>query len=158
MKNILLLILAVFALGLFVAGCSTYERTADEITTTTNYADDGKTVKSDVVVEKGVKDIKEITDASVAVNSLEEADKGTASDRSGSLTSFNLGFANYGLTFKSASLNSTRAPATAAASDSVFKQMAKVKSAGKTTIQTDALGVNTDKAKAAAADQKTESK
>nr|DAQ72560.1 MAG TPA: Prokaryotic membrane lipoprotein lipid attachment site [Caudoviricetes sp.] len=134
MKKILFLSIALS----FLAGCGT------TTTTTTYYQADGKTIDR-VVVEQNLSDVNALGDY------LRQADSGAASDRSVDVTKFTLGYADIGLSWLSVGGNSTRSPATATDADKVLGKMASVKSAGKTTIQTDALGVNTDKA----AEQKT---
>lgn len=148
MKNLITKLATVIAGCLLMVACSTYEDSVGERTTTTNYDASGK-ITSIVVVEKDVKSYKELTDARSFSESLQDVDKDKASDRSASYTNFCLGYGDVGLTWKSVDANSTRAPASASASDKVLKAVAEVKKAQKTTIQTDNLGVNADTAQAA---------
>lgn len=133
MKNILLLIIAVFALGLFVAGCST-------TTKTTYYNADGTINR--------VEEVSEISDANALASYLQQGDAGNATDRSLDITKFSLGYADIGLSWLSIGGNSTKAPATSVGSDATLKGMAEVKKAGKTTIQTADIGVNGEVSKA----------
>lgn len=113
-----------------VVGCST-------TSTTTYYKEDGKTVDR-VVVESSVSDVNALADY------LRQADNGCATDRSLDISKFTLGYGDIGLAWLSIGGNSTKAPATETDSDKVFVGMAEVKKAGKTTVQTPSLGVNTD--------------
>lgn len=132
MKNYIVL-LVVLICGFVLGGCST-------TTTTTFYKDDGKTVDR-VVTESS------ISDANALAGYLKEADSGNVTDRALDVTKFTLGYGDIGLAWLSIGGNSTRAPATESASNNVLDSMAKVKKAGKTSIQTDKLGVNADVAK-----------
>ena len=125
-ENILKFLAPLFAL-VFV-GCST-------TTTTTFYREDGKTVDR-VVVEQS------ISDANALADYLRRADDGCATDRALDVTKFTLGYGDVGLAWLSIGGNSTKAPAEPAAAQKVLEAMAKVKSAGKTTIQTASVGVN----------------
>ena len=115
---------AVFAL----CACST-------TTTTTYYKEDGKTVDR-VVVEQSV------SDANALASYLKDADSGSATDRALDVTKFTLGYGDVGLAWLSIGGSSTRAPASEAASDVVLENMAKVKAAHKTSIQTEGLAIN----------------
>ena len=115
---------AVFAL----CACST-------TTTTTYYKEDGKTVDR-VVVEQSV------SDANALGAYLKEADSGSATDRALDVTKFTLGYGDVGLAWLSIGGSSTRAPASEAASDVVLENMAKVKAAHKTSIETSGLAIN----------------
>lgn len=128
------------AAATLAAACST-------TTTTTYYKDDGKTIDR-VVVES------EISDANALGNYLQQADKGCATDRSLDITRFTVGYADIGLSWLSIGGNSTRAPASEASANLVLGEMAAVKAAGKTTIQTDKIAVNAEVAKPAEAVQK----
>lgn len=121
--------------ALALAGCGT------TTTTTTYFKEDGKTVDK-VVVEQDLSDVNALGDY------LRQADDGCASDRAFDVSKFTLGYADIGLSWLSVGGNSTRSPATATDADDVLEQMAEVKKAGKTTIQTEKLGVNADKANA----------
>lgn len=128
MKKILkrLWVVAVIAL---CAGCST-------TTTTTYYKADGSIDRIEAV--------SEISDANALANYLQQGDAGNATDRSLDVTKFSLGYADIGLSWLSIGGNSTKAPATAVGSDATLKGMAEVKKAGKTTIQTEKVGVNSE--------------
>lgn len=115
---------AVFAL----CACST-------TTTTTYYKEDGKTVDR-VVVEQSV------SDANALASYLKDADSGSATDRALDVTKFTLGYGDVGLAWLSVGGSSTRAPASEAASDVVLENMAKVKAAHKTSIETSGLAIN----------------
>ena len=140
--------------AIFLIACSSYERSAEKIETTTNYNDKGE-IASVVITETNVKELKEITDGRSAMELLEEADKGTASSRSISYNKAVVGYNDVGLTLKSITLDSTRAPATPASSDSVLINMGEVKKANKTTIQTSSLSVNSDSTPSSVATPKT---
>lgn len=143
--------IAAFVLG----GCSTYESSADKRTTTTNYDVATGKVASVIVSEEGVKESKEITDGAAMSESLRIGDAGNAVDRGFELTDFNLGFYDYGLKWFSLNFNSTKAPATAAASNTVVDSFATNAKAKKTEIQTGSLGVNTTVATSTADAKKT---
>ena len=142
MKKLLLSLCS--AVSVFMAGCSTTEKT------TTYYKEDGKTV------DRVVYEVSEISDVNSIGSYLRDVDEDKAGDRSGNLSKLSFGYGDIGLSFFSVNLNSTRAPAKAAASDKVLDSVAKVKAAGKTTVQTESVGVNTD-AKAKETLEKAES-
>lgn len=112
-----------------MVGCST-------ITTTTYYKEDGSIDK--VIVEQ------EISDANALADYLRQADKNCATDRSIDINKFNIGYADIGISWLSIGGNSTKAPAKEATSEKVLVSIAEVKKAGKTTLQTESVGVNTD--------------
>ncbi len=124
---------SIIAAALAFAGCST-------TTTTTYYKEDGKTVDR-VVVEQS------ISDANALADYLRRADDGCATDRALDVSKFTLGYGDVGLAWLSIGGNSTKAPAVQTDSDKVLSSMAEVKKAGKTTVQTPTVGVNTDTAK-----------
>ena len=140
------------ALNAVLIAAATLAAACSTTTTTTYYKDDGTI--DHVVVES------EISDANALANYLQQADQGCATDRSLDVTRFTLGYADIGLSWLSIGGNSTRAPATPAAANNILEGMAKVKTAGKTTIQTEKLAVNTEvaKPKPAEAEQKAEQK
>lgn len=147
MKSEKMLVGSIFLMALVVgliallSGCST------TTTTTTYYRADGKTIDRIEVVES------EISDANALGNYLQQVDKGCATDRSLDISRFTIGYADIGLSWFSLGGNSTRAPAKAAESDKVLGEMANVKKAGKTTLQTERLGVNTEAKKSLEATQ-----
>lgn len=134
----------VIGLGvLALAGCSTYEKTVGTRSTTTNYDTDGK-ISSTVVYETDVSDYSQITNGKAMTEAVRSGDDGKATDRGFDFTKIGLGYADIGLDWTSISVNSTGAPAEATDSDKVLANIASVKKAAKTTLQTDKVAVNTN--------------
>lgn len=126
MKNILLLIIAVFALGLFVAGCSTTTKT-----TVNEYCNDGTITKS----------TETITDTSDFASYMASGD-GCATTLSADVSKFSIGWNGYGINWFSVSGVRVKAPKdTAKELDST----AGVIKATKVSVQTDDFGINTEK-------------